>query len=325
MKSKVKGAFVISLDFELHWGSVEKWDLDKKKVYFDNTRKSIPLVLDLLTRYDVHATWATVGFLFAKNKKQLLSLCPKEVPVYKKEYISTYNLINNNKIGNNEEEDPYHYASSLISKIVDTPNQEIATHTFSHYYCNEDGQNETQFNADLKAAQNIAKTNFGIQLKSLVFPRNQFNADYLNIAKQNGITVVRSNPNVWFWKNQSNISSLLRAIDTIMPISSTLTINRNKLKNNRILVLPSSRFFRPYSKKEKLIQKIKLNRILSEMTFAAKNNKIYHLWWHPHNFGYNTLLNLNQLEKILNHFTFLKNKYKMESLNMLEIYNDKVM
>ena len=25
------GKFIISLDFELHWGGVEKWDVDKKE------------------------------------------------------------------------------------------------------------------------------------------------------------------------------------------------------------------------------------------------------------------------------------------------------
>jgi len=34
------------------------------------------------------------------------------------------------------------------------------------------------------------------------------------------------------------------------------------------------------------------------MKFAAENNCIYHLWWHPHNFGNNKNENLQNLERV---------------------------
>ena len=86
---------------------------------------------------------------------------------------------------------------SLINK---TKGQELACHTYSHYYCNEEGQTIQQFDEDLKSAQIISKKNFNVELKSLVFPRNQINKDYLDIVINNGFKVVRSNPNVWFWQ-----------------------------------------------------------------------------------------------------------------------------
>ncbi|PKP24325.1 MAG: polysaccharide deacetylase [Bacteroidetes bacterium HGW-Bacteroidetes-2] len=315
-----KGKFIISLDFELHWGAVEKWKISERKDYFDATRKSIPQVLYLFKKYDIHATWATVGFLFAKNKEQLIAFCPTDKPNYLNKNLSYYRLLDNNEIGKNEMEDPYHYATSLIDKIISTPNQELATHTFSHYYCNEQGQTIAQFDADLKAAQSIAKENFNLILESLVFPRNQFNKDYLEVAKQNGIKVVRSNPDVWFWKTKRKLSPLARAFDTLMPISSTLTFDEKKLVTKKeILLLPTSRFLRPYTKKEKYLQPIKLNRVLQEMTYAAKNYRLYHLWWHPHNFGQNMVENISNLEVILKHFKILNEKYEFTSSSMIEL------
>ena len=252
-----KGKFVISLDFELHWGAAERWNLKSKKQYFDNTRRSIPLVLNLFEKYNIHATWATVGFLFAKNKQQLLKFCPIDKPSYKNKELSYYNLIENNEIGNDENDDPYHFAYSLIELILKTPNQELGTHTFAHYYCNEKGQNKNQFNADLKSAQSLAMENFNIELQSLVFPRNQFNSEYIEIAKQNGIKVVRSNPDVWFWKSYSKLTSFARAFDTLMPISSTLTFEEKKVGDKEVLLLPASRFLRPFTEKEKIIQSLK--------------------------------------------------------------------
>ena len=67
-----KGNFIVSLDFELHWGAPELWDLNEMREYFNDTRIGIPLVLKLFEKHEIHATWATVGFLFAKDKKQLL-------------------------------------------------------------------------------------------------------------------------------------------------------------------------------------------------------------------------------------------------------------
>jgi peptidoglycan/xylan/chitin deacetylase (PgdA/CDA1 family) len=316
-----KGKFVISLDFELHWGAAERWNIKLKKQYFDTTRTSIPLVLNLFEKYNIHATWATVGFLFAKNKQQLLKFCPMEKPTYKNKELFYYNLIENNEVGNDENDDPYHYASSLIELILKTPNQELGTHTFAHYYCNEEGQNKNQFKADLQAAQALAKENFNLELKSLVFPRNQFNSEYIDVAKQNGIKVVRSNPDVWFWKSHSKLMPLARAFDTLIPISTTLTFEEKKVSNEEVLLLPASRFLRPFTEKEKFIQSLKIQRIKLEMSYAAKNKKGYHLWWHPHNFGYSLNENLFFLEIILKHYKKLNKEFNYCSSSMIEMYH----
>lgn len=315
-----EGKFIISLDFELHWGGVELWDLVQKKEYFNNTRIGIPLTLALFDKYKIHCTWATVGFLFAKNRDQLKEFIPNNKPSYLNPALNYYSLIEQNKIGYNEDDDPYHYAPSLISKILRTPNQELASHTFCHYYCNEKGQNVTQFEADIQAAQKIAMENFGVELKSLVFPRNQFNKEYLEVSKKNGIKVFRSNPNVWFWQNNyGKLSPVFRAMDTLLAISKSLSFKHSEIViSNGITELPASRFFRPYIAKEKNIRKRKLHRILNEMTFAAKNNRLYHLWWHPHNFGDALQENLEDLELILSHYKDLNLKYGFESKSMGE-------
>jgi len=54
------------------------------------------------------------------------------------------------------------------------------------------------------------------------------------------------------------------------------------------------------------------------MTYAAKNGLMYHLWWHPHNFGNNIEENFNTLKSILEHFRFLNEKYNFESKTMAE-------
>lgn len=311
----MQGKFIISLDFELHWGIADVCDLESKKDYFDATRESIPKVLALFEKYSIHATWATVGFLFAENKAQLLEFSPLNKPSYANAILNNYNLFAH-ELGNDESDDPYHYAPSLIRKIIATPNQELATHTFSHYYCNEPGQTKEQFDADLKAAQKLAQQNFGKQLQSLVFPRNQFNLDYIAVAKANGIKVVRSNPDKWFWKGDTTPMRLARSVDTLFPVGNPAT-HGMKMEND-VLLLPATRFLRPYTSNEKPLQWLKFRRIKSEMKFAAKHNLDYHLWWHPHNFGYSTEENLAYLEEILQYYMKLNHQYNFTSVSMIE-------
>ena len=106
-----------------------------------------------------------------------------------------------------------------------------------------------------------------------------------------------------------------------MPISSTVSFQLNDAsKRKDTLLLPASRFLRPFCTKERAIQKLKFNRIKNEMTYAAKHNRSYHLWWHPHNFGYFLEENMIFLEDILKHYSVLKEKYNFESKSMIEMY-----
>jgi hypothetical protein len=55
------------------------------------------------------------------------------------------------------------------------------------------------------------------------------------------------------------------------------------------------------------------------MSYAAKKNKNYHLWWHPHNFGEDVENNKKQLLEIIEHYKFLKEKYNFSSANMIDL------
>jgi hypothetical protein len=77
------GALVISLDFELHWGVRDKSAPDGP--YRENllgARKAIPRILDLFEEFDVAATWATVGFLFAESRREREEFSPVVRPQY---------------------------------------------------------------------------------------------------------------------------------------------------------------------------------------------------------------------------------------------------
>lgn len=313
-----KGYLVISLDFELLWGVFDKVSLDEKELYFKNTIKLIPEILDLFTEYEIHATWATVGMLFNSSWEEWKKNIPEIIPNYSNETLSAYKF--GDGIISKDTED-FCFAKNLILKINNTPYQEIATHTYSHYYCLEDGQTLKSFESDLRQCIKLAK-DIGINLKSLVFPRNQFNQEYLSVCYNNGIENVRTNPNNWYWndvKNDSLLNKIFRTGDAYIGINDK-SYPTNDIVNikDRPIEQKASRLLRPYSS-NKFMNNLRLKRILGEITYAAKNNEIYHLWWHPHNFGDNPQENLTDLKTILEHYKFCRQTYNFGSATMSEI------
>lgn len=317
------GIFTISLDFELYWGLRDLFPLDKYQENLIGGRDAIPYFLEQFKTHQIHATWSTVGLLFFNNRSELQKGLPKIQPSYSNKNLSPYPYIESNTLGNDEESDPYHFAISLINLIKTYPGQEIGTHTFSHYYCLEEGQTKTEFKADIEAAIAAAKQ-LDIKTKSLVFPRNQYNQTYLKIIKELGIIAYRGNERSWLYQaskreSHSFIRKIIRRMDDYINLSGHHCYHPGQLKDQVPMNIPSSRFLRPHLPSLTVFEPLRLKRITSAMTYAAKNGLIYHLWWHPHNFGVNTKENRSILNNILAHYLHLNKKYGMCSMNMCEI------
>jgi peptidoglycan/xylan/chitin deacetylase (PgdA/CDA1 family) len=315
------GTLIICLDFELYWGVRDKKSIEQYRANLLGVREAVPRMLDLFFRYGIHATWATVGFLFFEGKQELLDSLPVEKPTYQDESLSPYPLLNG--IGENEHADPYHFAPSLISRIHATPGQEIGTHTFSHYYCLEPGQTKVQFRADLEAAASVAARR-GIELRSIVFPRNQVNPEYLPICSELGLRAYRGTERASFHQagNGASASNPLkraqRLLDAYLPLGSNTSYSVPDHDHGFPLNLPSSRFLRPYSQTLRSLDSLRRRRITYDLLHAAKQCLTYHLWWHPHNFGVQTGENLAFLESIFREFDQLRAQHGMESSTMFE-------
>ena len=77
---KPQPLFLISLDFELHWGVSYRLTVEQYKKNLDGTRDGINKTLQVFNENNIHVTWATVGFLFFDNKTELLKNVPKKLP-----------------------------------------------------------------------------------------------------------------------------------------------------------------------------------------------------------------------------------------------------
>ncbi|MDD2767548.1 MAG: polysaccharide deacetylase family protein [Methylococcus sp.] len=312
------GIFTVSLDFELYWGVRDKRSIGQYRENLAGVGPAVREMLKAFGAHGIHATWATVGFLFFDNLDRLKANLPAALPRYADTALCPYRHIE----AADALEPLFHFAPGLIEHIAGSDGQEIASHTYSHYYCLEEGQTADDFRADISAAVDTAKEK-GLAIKSLVFPRNQWNPDYLPILNQLGIKCYRGNEAGWIHRatdgsGQNRLRRAVRLLDTYIDISGhhTYTLDDAAAQPYNF---PSSRFLRPYSRSLSFLDGVRLKRIKRAMDDAAIHKRIFHLWWHPHNFGKDTALNIAFLERVLAHYSTLREHHGMQSMNMGEL------
>lgn len=204
-----------------------------------------------------------------------------------------------------------------------SPHEEIGSHTFSHYFCLEKGQDVEDFRDDMTAFMRVAQKH-GLAIKSLIFPRNQFNDEYVSVCEELGIGAYRGNESSWPYRprlseQETRVMKALRLVDSYINISGHNAYAVGDLKRRYPFNIPSSRFLRPYEEKLRLLEPLRLRRILCDITYAARKGLVYHLWWHPHNFGVHTDKNISFLRRIIEHYARLREDHGMQSLGMREM------
>jgi hypothetical protein len=311
------GTLVVSLDFELHWGLRDVLRVEQYRENLLGVRRAIPAMLDLFAEFGIRATWATVGFLFFESLDDLLAASPGTLPCYDDRKLDPYAALG--EVGKNEAEDPFHFAPSLIRLIHATAGQELATHTFSHFYVRAAGPSLDSFRADLCAAKSVARR-FGIDIKSIVFPRNEISAPHLRICAEAGIIAYRGvQTDPFIAAGNGMIHRAKRLVDHYLDLSGPCCGIPAVSDDLEMVSVPQSRFLRPYRPTVRTLEDLRLRRITSAMTFAARNDLLFHLWWHPHNFGAHTEGNLAFLRRILEHYRFLSHELNFSSRTIGEV------
>jgi peptidoglycan/xylan/chitin deacetylase (PgdA/CDA1 family) len=316
--SQSNGALVISLDFELFWGVRDF--LNANGAYWNNIageRKAVIAILRLFEKFDIAATWASVGFLFSESIEEWESNRPRILPEYSDPTLSPYF----DKLETLGRDTSFYFAPDLLELLKSSPNQEIGTHTYSHYYCLESGQTRESFEADIERAVETAHRR-SIKIESIVFPRNQHNPDYDDVLIKHGILCYRGNQHARMYQFDTPTLNnpyyrATRLLDTFANVSGHNTFKWTDIWQGEIANVPASMFLRPVKTEKSFLSKLQLRRILNGIDYAAKNGEVFHLWWHPHNFGTHLEENLQFLNTVFERVVRLRSKYGFESLSMI--------
>lgn len=319
-----KGALVISLDFEMTWGCIEGWFPEG---YGRANIAQVPLVIDRLikifSKYGVHATFGAVGFMFRNNVHEIISDMPELTPSYSNSKCQPYGEYLKNISPQNSN---LYFCPDVIKKLSNADGVEVGSHTYCHFYCDEPGQTVKEFEADTQMLIKMFDKMNIPRPKSIIFPRNQVSEPYLKICSKYGIIIYRGLAPRFFGTPKSKWDRLkkrvCRILDNYINIGGMSTIAYDTLSvTGESINIPASRFVRPYNKKMAFLEWLQIYRMKKEMIHAAQKREMYHLYWHPHNFGANMDENFAMLEKILLCYQECQKKYGMKSFTMEEMYD----
>lgn len=279
---------VLSLDFEMRWGCYDKLGLDREayRENLENVREVVPALLKLFSERNIRATWATVGALACQDWEEYFRRAPA-TPCYEDTALRF-----SEQYAELDPEGHLHFAPHLVRAIHETPGQELGTHTFSHIFMREPGITAEDVDADLAAVVALWKERFGIEPRSLVFPRNQHS--FIERILSTPIRVWRGNETPWYHEctdagTNKIFPRSLRLLDALNPMVRRASCMDGAM--NR-----ASLFFR--ANLPEALWGLHLSRIRGELK-ALGPGQIFHLWWHPHNLGADGALRMARVECVL--------------------------
>ena len=304
------GKFVISLDFEMFWGVEDTQSIAGYGRNVQGEWQAIPRMLARFRAHGVRATWATVGAIMCRDYREWrtrrrpgtrTAAAPGACADLEDALVRQHPTL--------------FFARPLVERILATDGQELATHTYSHFYCRDKGATPEGFVDDLARAGNLA-AEMGACFRSIVFPRNQISREFLAVLPTAGIRVYRGNAQHWLYRDGDAVPGgmagrIVRFADACVPLSGSCC--RRELVDGALVNVPASAFLYAWSALARPLMALRLRRIKQGMTEAARSGALFHLWWHPHNFGVNLGANLAMLEEILLHYRALADTFGMTS------------
>ena len=163
-----------------------------------------------------------------------------------------------------------------------------------------------------------------LRLTSFVFPRNQVSSTALSVLPSLGFNAYRGGEQGWMYDARPGSRNQLhrrvgRFLDQHRAAPARLVDWKELGEDPKLTNVRGSLFLRPCLSTHPRLNALRLRRVASCMERAAASGKILHLWWHPHNFGLNTELNLSGLRYLLTVFTQCRDRFEFQSLSMAAV------
>jgi peptidoglycan/xylan/chitin deacetylase (PgdA/CDA1 family) len=276
-----RGIFTLSLDFELIWGTVDLGDADRFRHACRVEREVvIDRLLALLAEFDVSATWCIVGHLF-------LSSCAPHQGIKHPEIVrpshswSRGDWFAPDPCGS-EKTDPIFYGATLVDKICACAvHQEIGCHSFSHVIFGDGGCSYSTATSELAECVRLARER-GLELQSFAFPRNR--VGHLDVLRDFGFRCYRGPEPVWFER-----PAVPAALKRAAHLAAVLSARRPPaVWPQQVLAglwnIPGSMMFFPmHGARRHIPPALRVRRAQKGLDRAVREQRIFHLWFHPTN------------------------------------------
>lgn len=272
-----RGAFTLSLDFELIWGTLdlEGPNAFRRACVFERQR-IVDGLLSLLDEFDISATWCIVGHLFLDACDGRHAELDRPAHAWAREDWFHADP------GGTENERSIFLGKSLVQKILACPTrQEVGFHSFSHVIWGDPGCSRKVAESEMRACVQAAAWT-GTPARSFVFPRNR--VGYLDVLAGHGIRVFRGPGPRWYeqdedpgaWGRLAHLFEVALGTPgpTVLP----------KMTPEGLVNLPGSMIYLPAHGIRGLIPVgRRVRRAIAGIEDAADRNRVLHLWFHPTN------------------------------------------
>lgn len=272
-----RGAFLLSIDTELAWGSVHSGGPNGRGAQYEGCRPVIDRLLQLLEEYRVRATWAIVGHLFLEGCHATDGCKHPEIvrPAYRWFPGDWFDGDPCSRL----EDAPIWYGQDIIAKIAGcSVPQEIGCHTFSHVIVGDEGCSRECLRSELKACgQEAAKV--GVELQSFVFPRNS--VGHLDVLAEAGFVTYRGVAPSWYGRLPGKARKIGHLMDNLLPFSPPTVLPGNV---DGLWNLPASYYYPQAASWWKLVPvAFRVGKAKRGLRQAAERRRIFHMWFHPFN------------------------------------------
>jgi hypothetical protein len=266
----------ISIDLELAWGIWDKPSPEYHARCAAHERAIVARLVEIFETYEVAATWAIVGRLLERQ------------PVAAQDNQQIW------------------FAPDLIERIrAARVAQDIGSHSYAHIYFGESSRD--QLRADLAAARRVHDAN-GLPFTSFVFPRNQ--VAHLDLLREAGVRVFRSVDHGWHIGVRERLGKMCGRVanlaDKVLPVPPATV---QPITHDGIVELPSSMLLLGRNGLRRAVHPAALfAKAALGLERARRAGGIFHLWFHPSNFYYDTERQLETLERIVRRACVLRDR-----------------
>jgi len=305
------GVFTISIDLELGWGMIDTPMTCTDLVNITAEREVVERLLALFASHEVKATWAIVGHLLLDHVAGKGSTDLK--PPQPGEYVVPNDLFD--QVGESCRD--LWCARDVIKEIRRaTPEQELASHSFSHVRYDEGCTRRKVIEADVAQLVRIHNEN-QVPFKSFVFPYNC--AGYRYLLAMAGVQAYRGMTPRWYHGITTPCIRRLANLVTVIAGFRPKTVMPSRDDTGMINIPDSMLWYSTHGIRRFIPDRRQVCMAKAALDQAALERSVFHLWFHPSNFVHDMARQLARLEEVLAYARSLESAGRISILTMNQL------